>query len=245
MKKILTPVMALASIFACANVSAEQIILNDFNDGTTQGWNKGGAADKPLTNETEADGNGYIKLISEGESSTDADKKIVFQNASGEWRGNYIAKGAQSITARFKNMGPDDVELHAAFGNTLADLRTRWVTTKGAVIPNDGEWHEAFFSFAPAELTMVPLGGHGKSNASFSAQETLGNVNTVRFSQGTLGDETGQGHSAEGLYTGWNGGPEVEADLWIDDIALSTDRCSADMHFMASMGHCMANSNMP
>jgi hypothetical protein len=51
------------------------------------------------------------------------------------------------------------------------------------VIPNDGEWHNAFFSFAAEELIMVPLGGHGKSNASFSAQETLGNVNTVRFSR--------------------------------------------------------------
>lgn len=240
MKKVFTPAIALASILACANVSAEQVILNDFNDGTTQGWDKGGAAEKPLTAETEADGNVYLRLISEGESSTDPDKKIVFQNASGEWRGNYNVKGAQSITARFKNMGPDDVELHAAFGNTLADLRTRWVS-KGVVIPNDGEWHNAFFSFAAEELIMVPLGGHGKSNASFSAQETLGNVNTVRFSQGTLGDETGQGHSADGLYTGWNGGPEVEADLWIDDIALTTDRCGEGTHFMPSMGHCMAN----
>ena len=97
MKKVFTPAIALASILACANVSAEQVILNDFNDGTTQGWDKGGAAEKPLTAETEADGNVYLRLISEGESSTDPDKKIVFQNASGEWRGNYNVKGAQSI----------------------------------------------------------------------------------------------------------------------------------------------------
>ncbi len=241
MKKIFTPAVALASVFICANVSAEQIILNDFNDGTTQGWGKGSAAEQPLTPETEADGNGYLKLLSEGEGSTNSDTKIVFFNGSGEWRGNFNAKGVQSITARFKNMGSADVELHVAFGNTLADLRARWVTTKGAVIPNDGEWHEAFFSLVPEELTMVPLGGHGKSNASFSAQETLGNVAMVRFSQGTLGNETGQGHSSEGLYTGWNGGPEVEADLWIDDIALTTDRCPEGEHFMGDMGHCMAN----
>lgn len=238
-KKIITPVIAFAAVLICANVNAQQVIINDFNDGTNQGWDKGGAAEKPLVPVTEEDGNVYLRLISEGESSTDPDKKIVFQNASGQWRGNYGVKGAQSISARFKNMGPDNIELHAAFGNTLADLRTRWVTTKGVIIPNDGQWHNAFFSFAPAELTMVPLGGHGKSNASFSAQETLANVNTVRFSQGTLGTETGQGHSAEGLYTGWNGGPEVEADLWIDDIMLSTDRCPTGMAFMAEMNHCM------
>lgn len=236
--------MLMASALAFANVSAEQIILNDFNDGTNQGWDKGGAAKKPLTNETEADGNGYLRLISEGEDSTDPDKKITFQNASGKWRGNYITKGVQSTSGRFKNNGPDDVELHAAFGNTLANLRTRWIS-KGVVIPYDGEWHEAFFSFTPEELIMVPLGGHGKSNASFLVQEDTGKMltlcATMRFSQGHLDDETGQGHSADGIYNGWNGEPEVEADLWIDDIALSTDGCPEGIQFMASMTHCMAN----
>ncbi|BCG66048.1 MAG: hypothetical protein methR_P3924 [Methyloprofundus sp.] len=244
MKKVLTPVIALASALACANVSAENVLLSDFNDGTTQGWGKGGAAEKPLTAETEADGNGYLKLISEGEGSTDPDKKVVFMNSSGQWRGNYNVKGVKSITARFKNVGSTELELHAAYGNTLADLRTRYVTTKGFVVPNDGEWHQASFLLEPSAMQMVPLGGHGKSSASFSAQETMGNVAMLRFSQGTLGAETGQGHSAEGLYTGWNGGPEVVAELWIDDIALSTDQCPEGQHFMASMGHCMNNSGM-
>lgn len=243
MKKVFTPIIAIASMLTIANVNAEQILLSDFNDGSTQGWGKGGAAEKPLTAETEAGGNVYLKLISEGEGSTDPDKKVVFQNSSGKWRGNYNVKGAQSVTARFKNVGPTDLEMHAAFGNTLADLRTRYVS-KGVVIPNDGEWHNAFFSFATTDLTMVPLGGHGKSNASFSPQETLGNIATLRFSHGHLGDETGQGHSSEGLYTGWNGGPETQAELWIDDIALSTDRCPEGQHFMPSMGHCMNNSAM-
>lgn len=213
--------MALASVLTYANVSAEQLLVSDFEDGTVQGWNKGGAAEQPLTVETEEGGNKYIKLISDGETSAHPDTKIVFQNSGGKWRGNYTAKGVKMITARFKNNGSAEVELHAAFANTLADLRTRWVSIQGAVIPNDGQWHDASFSFEPAGVQMVPLGGHGKSSASFSAEETLGNVATIRFSQGVLGSETGQGHSADGIYTGWNGGPEVIADLWIDDIALS------------------------
>ncbi|MCK5829792.1 MAG: hypothetical protein KAH20_05775 [Methylococcales bacterium] len=219
MKKVFSPVVALASVLACANVSAADIILNDFTDGTTQGWNKGGAAGLPLTVETEADGNKYIKLISEGKTSTHPDKKIVFQNETGQWRGNYNAKSAKTLSVRFKNMGTAPVEIHLAFGNTLADLRTRYVVKTGAVIPNDSNWHDASFSLA--DVQMVPLGGHGKSNASFSLSETLGNVKTIRFSQGTLGSKTDQGHSADGVYTGWNGGPEVAANLWIDDIKLS------------------------
>ncbi len=223
MKKVVTPIMALASVLTVASAHAEVVLISDFEDGATQGWGKGGAAGLPITVETEDDGNNYIRLISEGENSTHPDKKVVFQNTSGAWRGNYNIKGVKSVTARFKNMGPTELELHVAVGNTLADLRTRWVSTEGAVIPNDGKWHEATFSLESAGMSMVPLGGHGKSSASFSVDETKGNVATIRFSQGTLGSETGQGHSAEGLYTGWNGGPEVEADLWIDDIALSSD----------------------
>ncbi|MCK5889934.1 MAG: hypothetical protein KAG19_08325 [Methylococcales bacterium] len=221
MKKIFKPLVILASALACTSVSAGTLLVSDFEDGTTQGWGKGGAAGLPITVETEAGGNKYIKLISEGATSTHKDKKIVFQNASGKWRGNFNVKGVKSITVKFKNNGPDAVEMHVAFANTLADLRTRWVSKHGAVIPNDGTWHDATFSLAEPDLQMVPLGGHGKSSASFSAQETLGNVATIRFSQGTLGSETGQGHSADGLYTGWNGGPEVVADLWIDNIALN------------------------
>lgn len=221
MKKILTPVIALASVLAYTNVSAEQLLISDFEDGTTQGWGKGTAAKSPMTVETEADGNKYIKLISGGEDSEGPDTKIVFQNSSGKWRGNYSKHGVKTVTARFKNNGPAEVELHAAFANTLADLRTRYVSIKGAKIPNDGKWYDATFSFEDAGVQMVPLGGHGKSSASFSAKETLGNVATIRFSQGELGSVTDQGHSADGIYTGWNGGPEVIADLWIDDIALN------------------------
>lgn len=216
------PAMALASIFAYGQANAEVVLIADFEDGKTQGWGKGGAATNPMKVETDTDGNKYIRLISAGEGSTDDDKKVVFHNSKGAWRGNYNAKGVKFVTAKFKNMGETELELHLAVGNTLADLRTRQVVIEGAKIPADGQWHEAKFSLASDAMQMVALGGHGKSSASFSVSEVLGNVASIRFSQGQLGSETGQGHSKLG-YTGWNGGPETKADLWIDDIALTTD----------------------
>ncbi|MCK5727674.1 MAG: hypothetical protein KAG10_02935 [Methylococcales bacterium] len=219
MKKISTALLALPLMLAFTHIHAKEVLKSDFEDGTTQGWGKGSSAKKPVTVETETNGNKYIKLISAGKGSEDADKKITFHNSTGQWRGNYNVKGVKSVTVRFKNNGPDSVEMHAAFGNTLADLRTRWVVKKGIVIPNDGQWHDASFSFLPADMQMVVLGGHGKSSASFSVEETMGNVASIRFSQGTLGSETGNGHSSAG-YTGWNGGPDAIADLWIDDITL-------------------------
>ncbi len=221
MKKVFSALLALASVLTCANVTAADIIHNDFEDGTTEGWGKGSAAVNPITVETEADGNKYLKFISHGgnPNTEDPDTKITLHNETGKWRGNYNAKGATAISARFKNMGTEPVEMHAAFGNTLADLRSRYVVITGVVIPADGEWHDASFSLA--DVQMVPLGGHGKSSATFSAQETLGNVKSVRFTQGALGEVTGQGHAGDDApYTGWNSGETINADLWIDDIKL-------------------------
>ncbi|MCF6204138.1 MAG: hypothetical protein L3J59_10795 [Methylococcaceae bacterium] len=221
MKKIFSPLLALASVLTCANVTAADIIHNDFSDGTTEGWGKGTAATNPVTVETEADGNKYLKLISHGgdPATEDIDIKVTLHNSTGSWRGNFNAKGATTISARFKNMGTEPLEMHAAFGNTLADLRTRYVVKTGVVIPPDGKWHDASFSLA--DVQMVPLGGHGKSSATFSAQETLGNVKSVRFTQGTLGEVTGQGHAGDDApYTGWNSGAAINAELGIDDIKL-------------------------
>lgn len=199
-----------------SNISAEDLIHDDFSDGT-QHWGKGEDAGLPVTHETEADGNGYIKLVSEGTTSTHADKKVVFFREGGQWRGNFNTKGVTAISARFKNMGDEPLEMHVSIGNTLADLRTRYVVIAGQTIPNDGEWHEATFPMAPEGMQMVPLGGHGKSSASFSAKETLGNIKEVKFTTGTLGVDYGD---RRGPYNGFTGSPELVAELWIDDLKL-------------------------
>ncbi len=217
MKKTISPIMGVILAALCANVSAETLLHDDFSDGTTQGWVKGARAGLPVTAETEADGNKYIKLVSEGPESKHKDKKVVFFKEGGKWRGNFTAKGATAITARFKNMGPEPLEMHLAVGNTLADLRSRYTVVKGVVIPNDKEWHEAVFSLKADDFQMIPLGGHGKSSASFSVSETLGNVKEVRFGHGVLGTDYGD---RRGPYNGFTGGPEVTAELWIDDIKL-------------------------
>lgn len=232
MKKVFTPMMVLASFLACANANAEALIVNDFNDGTPQGWHKGGAADTPITavagegNGTGAQpipvGNGYLKFVSEGPDADVSDKNITFM-AGREWRGNYIAMGAKSITARMKVVdAPHDLEMHVAFGNTLAGLRTRFASA-GVMVPNDGEWHDVAFSLTDG-LHKISLGGHGKSSASFSLEETLANVAAVRFTQGKFGEVY---FDRRGPFEGYNGPEKIKAELWIDDITLSTDEVAA------------------
>lgn len=222
MKKVLIPLMVVAAITTCTQVVAESLIVNDFNDGTTHGWKKGDDATDHLTTASEA-GNGYLRFISQG-PDIDGVKDVRIAFLSGKkWRGNYVASGAKSITARIKVIdAPHDLEMHVAFGNTLADLRTRF-SSAGVIVPNDGEWHDVAFSLTNG-MHQVSIGGHGKSSAAFSLKETLGNVHDVRFTQGKFGEVYLE---RRGGFEGYTAGEAIKAEVWFDDITLSTDEVAA------------------
>lgn len=217
MNKFFTPLAVLA--FALASASANAAVMvpsTDFEDGTLQGWHKGGAAETPMNVEQEGNGNYYLRYISNGPHAAESDKRIALM-AGNDYRGNYSAMGIKSITTRMKNNGPVDLVMHAAFGNELAGLRTRFATA-GVTVAADGEWHDVVFSLTN-DLHQVSIGGHGKSSAAFSIDEVLGNIASLRFTHGVLGETY---LARRGPFEGYNAGEEVEADLWVDDINLST-----------------------
>lgn len=211
----------LAMALSCANSAAAELIHNDFSDGTTQGWSKGSPT-VPLKVETEAGGNKYLHLKTADSKSEDNDKKVAFHTKPGPWKGNYNAKGAKSISARFKNLGATPLEMHVAYTTTLANLAARYVVIKGAVIPSDKQWHQASFSLEDADVQLVDKPGHGGSDLSLPPKLVKNYVTQIRFSNGKLGEKYGTGHGDD-IYRGWNDGPEVDAELGIDDITLSTD----------------------
>lgn len=223
MNKVFKPLLALATVLACVNVSAAVVPMSDFEDGTTQGWGKGDDAGNPVTVGIEADGNSYLRYESNGPDAKEHDKRVALI-AGKDWRGNYSAMGIQSITVRMKNMGPEDLQMHAAFGNSLAELRTRFATA-GVAVAADGEWHDVAFSLTD-NLHQVSIGGHGKSSAAFSAEEVLGNIVNLRFTHGTFGETYLE---RRGPFEGYNAGEELVADLWIDDIKLSTVAIEGDV----------------
>lgn len=217
MKKFLAPLAILT--LALTSVSANAVVAvpsTDFEDGTFSGWHKGSAAETPMFIGEEDNGNHYLRYISNGPDAPESDKRIALI-AGNDYRGNYSAMGIKSITTRMKNDGPTDLVMHAAFGNQLADLRTRFATA-GVTVAADGQWHDVNFSLTDG-LHQVALGGHGKSSAAFSIDEVLGNIASLRFTHGVLGETY---LARRGPFEGYNAGEEVVADLWIDDINLST-----------------------
>lgn len=219
---------ALGLALAAVNVEAADIVHNDFSNGNASGWSKGGGTTIPLAIETEPNGNKYMRLKTATEDGA-PDTKLSFHTA-GKWKGNWNKKGVKTISARFNNQGKDPVEMHVAFRTEMMGLQARYVVIKGATIPADKQWHDATFSLADADLQFIDKIGHGGSDLVIPAKQVKNRVVQVRFSNGTLGEKTGNGHGEEGVYTGWNDGRSVDADLWIDDLKLSTDAASAVGH---------------
>lgn len=219
------PKAALGLVLAAVNVEAADLVHNDFSNGNTSGWSKGGGTTIPLTIETEADGNKYMKLKTATEEGA-PDTKVTFHNG-GKWKGNYNTKGVKSVSARFNNRGAEPLEMHFAIRTEVADLSTRYVVIKGATIPADKQWHNATFSLADADMQLVDKSGHGGSELTMPVKQVKNRVVQVRFTNGTLGEKTGNGHGEEGVYTGWNDGRTVDTEVWIDDIKLSTDSAGA------------------
>ncbi len=227
MNKLLAPLAVLSLALSCTAANASSITMvnmdmpsmlpmTDFENGTLSGWHKGGAAQVPMTIGLEGNGNHYLRYISNGPDSREHDKRVALMSGN-DYRGNYTAMGVKTISARMKNNGPVDLIMHAAFGNTLAGLRTRFATADNRLAA-DGEWHDMVFDLEN-DLHKVSQGGHGKSSADFSLAEVLGNIAGLRFTHGELGKVY---LARRGLFEGYNAGEEVVADLWIDDIALST-----------------------
>lgn len=220
MKNLLAPLTVLALALTSISANATIIPMTDFENGTLSGWHKGGAAKIPLTIGMEDDGNHYMRYISNGPDAPEHDTRVAMMSGN-DYRGNYSAMGVKSITTRMKNDGPVDLTMHAAFGNSLAGLRTRFAT-KGVSVVADGQWHDVIFDLAE-DLHMVSQGGHGKSSAAFSLAEVLGNISGIRFTHGVFGETY---LARRGPFEGYNAGEEVVADLWIDDISFSTDFAS-------------------
>jgi len=220
MNKILA-VMALAITSVSAHATG---VMSDFDDGTTQGWHIGPRSHDHINVSVGAEDNGNTFLKYTTDDSGAHDTRIALM-AGKEYRGNYNNMGVTSVVAKMKNLGDSTLNMHLAFGNSLAGLRARYAT-EAVELVNDGEWHEMEFSLTE-NLHFVPIGGHGSSRAEFTVEEVLANIVNLRFTQGVFGEVY---HERRGEFNGYNAGEElVNAELWIDDIQLSSMSTSGDV----------------
>ena len=187
-----------ATFFHGANanaVAAGQI--DDFEDGTTQGWVEGGASPNPPTNVDTGGPAGandhFLQNIASG--SFGPGGKLVNINQV-QWTGDYLGEGIVEIRAQVKLLAGTEVQLRAGFRGAGECCNAGWVSTSSVQVTNNGQWNEVVFSVAEADLT--------NTGSSQSYQQTMSDVAELRIF-----------HSAG---PSWNGGPEVSVTLGLDNI---------------------------
>jgi hypothetical protein len=146
-------VWLIASPLTVSALSLGQI--DDFQDGTTQGWGVGAGAQPSNipSNGPAGTADRYLQYTSNGGSGTDG-KLIIFNQS--QWQGNYTNAGITGISLELKNLGSTTLSMRLAF---FVNRTNGFSATTPFSLLADGNWHQAFFALTSANFT--PIGSPG------------------------------------------------------------------------------------
>lgn len=196
-------------------------ILNDFEDGTVQGWIAGPSNTSPPAHALDAgpEGAGDDALLTVDGGTAG---RLVFFNTT-EWTGDFIAVGRERLYAHVRNTGTTVMTLRLAMDSPQG----RIASNDGVVVPADGAWHSISFpldaaSFSVLGVTTVP--------------GVLGSVIQLRILHATTPSFTGDNVDGELIFDNISDTPlaplcgdgEVNGTEACDDgLRVDEDGCSA------------------
>lgn len=179
--------------------------VDDFGDGTTQGWEMGRQTitNTYMTNITTGGpagaGDSYLQVTADNTSV--AGGRLTFFNQA-QWTGNYTSTGITAIAMDVRNFSSTEtLNLRLAIeGGPSVTTGGLFATSASISLPSGSDWTHVVFSFAPGDLVSVS-GRSGTTGNDIDA--ALANVVELRL----LNSAT----------PSWNGSP-VGAILGIDNI---------------------------
>ena len=128
--------------------------IDTFQDGTTQNWTNGGAADPINVSTGGPAGSGDRFLEIQSGSFGGGSRLISFNN--NQWLGNYIAAGVNKITLDLKDLSTQPLSIRVALRSTAGNSGTPgYVSTTPVSLTNDGLWHHVSFLIDGADLTAI------------------------------------------------------------------------------------------
>ncbi len=166
--------MLIASVSVSRTALAVELgQIDNFEDGSTQGWRKGAQSNNRPTNISTggpagADDN-YLETISTGGSGSDS-RQIIFNRS--QWTGDYPAAGVTEIEMQFRNAGNSALHMRIALKGG-GGSGSWFSSTQAFNVPADGNWYAALFSISETDLTQV--------QGSLTYAEALANVTEMRI----------------------------------------------------------------
>ena len=134
--------------------------VDDFEDGTTQGWEEGPGQGTTNPNPPANVANGgptgagdnFLENVSSGGDGAGS-RQLIF-NTSANWSGDYIAAGINVIRldVRVDPNSEGPLELRVAFEGGGG---TRFVSTDTVSVPDDGNWHSVDLPFSEISMSVI------------------------------------------------------------------------------------------
>lgn len=155
----------VAGPFAAYGLTLGQI--DDFQDGTTDGWTTGHSTPANIaTGGPAGAGDRYMQVVSSGGFGTDS-RLVVFNNS--QWLGDYISAGITSVEMYLANFGTQTLSMRLAFFESSG---VGYSATTAFSLPADSSWHHVVFPLDDADFTAVgfPSSSFGDLLANFTGQ---------------------------------------------------------------------------
>ena len=144
--------------------------VDDFQDGTTQGWGSGVNNPNPPVNLSDAGpggaGDHALRALATG-GPANGGKLVIFN--SNQWAGDYVAAAVTALQMDILNSGDSELILRLALRGPGGDFSS----TDGVTVAVGSGWQNIALPVAPGDLSPAPGG--------FDVDATLGNVNFLRL----------------------------------------------------------------
>ena len=138
--------LALLSMLGISEASGKTLQVDDFQDGTTQGWKSGAANPNPPLWEPsggpEGPGDGYLRIESNGADGSGGN--LVAFNTD-QWAGDYTAAGIVAVRAELRNLGDTDLVIRLLIEGSGGSF----LTAAAASLPAGGGWQRAVWPTRP------------------------------------------------------------------------------------------------
>jgi hypothetical protein len=187
--------VVLGVVLLVCPAKSEGVVLNqvdNFQNGTTQGWDTGVNDPSPpvniATGGPTGSGDEFLELTSLGGSGAGS-KLVAFNKA--QWIGNYLSAGVTSISANLNNLGATALDIRLI----LEGPGGNFVSSTAAHLAAGSGWQLVQFPLDAVHLT-------GGANLS----QTLGGVATLDLVH------------APTTVTSRSGSPAIAAQLGVDNL---------------------------
>src|SRR5262245_24440293 len=128
--------------------------LDDFQNGTTMGWQEGFPSPNPPTNIPNGGPNGvgdaFLQNVCSGGSGAGS-KQIMFNVM--QWTGDFNTQNVTRMSGMSANQGTQTLHMRAAIRGGLST--TFFASTNPVVLPADGIWRPVTFQFNASNMSLI------------------------------------------------------------------------------------------